>query len=132
MFSLPGIDVYQDTFDVYRDVVTVENGITKHDRTLIVQGCVGRVYQNPTSSINLEDTVAGIDRGNQLMCDIDVDIQTGDEIIVYRSSRIRETPIEVTKYIAGNPNRYCEPFGGYFADLEHLQVALYNAERVGT
>ena len=130
MFSLPGIDIYQDIFDVYRVVDSEEGGITKHDRVCIATGLFGRCYQNPTSSISLEDTASGIDKGNQLMCDIDVDIRTGDEIIVYRSARIRENPIETTRYIAGNPNRYCQPFGGYFADLEHLQVALYNAERV--
>lgn len=122
--------IYQDRFDVYRDVAHVEGGITKQERVKVVSDAWGRVYQNPTSSIQSEDTAAGIDKSNQLMCPINTDIRTGDEIIVFRLARIGD-PVEVTKYIAGNPNRYKSPFAGFqIKTLEHLQVSLHNAERV--
>lgn len=121
--------IYQDKFEVWRDVAHTENGITKQERTKVTEGW-GRIYQNPTSSINNEETIAGIDKGNQLMCPFNTDMRTGDEVVVYRSARIGE-PIEVIKYIAGNPNRYKSPFGGFpLKTLEHLQVSLHNAERV--
>lgn len=123
--------IYQDRFDVWRVTSHTEGGINKDTRTKVVDGAWGRIYSSPTSSISHEDTAAGIDKSNQLMCPYDTDIRTGDEIIVYRSARIRNPPVEVVKYIAGNPNRYASPFAGaVLKDLEHLQVALFNAERV--
>lgn len=123
--------IYQDRFDVWRNNSHIEGGITKNERVKVVDGAWGRIYSNPTSSISMEDAAAGIDKSNQLMCPYETDIKTGDEIIVYRSARIRNPPVEVVKYIAGNPNRYASPFGGaILKELEHLQVALFNAERV--
>lgn len=130
MFQMPGLDWYTDTFDSFRVTESKDGGITKHTRVQILSGVPCRAYRTPTNEPSMEETAARISQGNALCCDIGADIKAGDEIIVYRSAAIRDTPVSVTRYFAGNPNVYVEPFGGAVADLEHLQVALYNEERI--
>lgn len=130
MFSMPGINWYTDTFDSFRVVDNVEGGITKHERQAVLVGVPCRVYSNPTPSPNMSETAATTDAGNTLCCDVGVDIKAGDEIIVHRSAGIKAHPVSNTRYFAGKPNIYVEPFGGIIADLNHIQVALYNEERI--
>jgi hypothetical protein len=130
MFSMPGINWYTDTFDSYRVIDSVEGGITKHTRTKILSACPCRVYQNPTNTPSMTETAAQANDNNVLCCDVGTDLKAGDEIIVYRSSAIRPQPVSTTRYFAGNINIYVEPFGGIVADLEHIQVALLNEERI--
>ena len=130
MFSMPGINWYTDEFDAYRVESTVEGGITKHERTQVISSVPCRVYNNPNADIQMEEQAAKTGAGNTLCCDVDVDIKTGDEIIVRRAARIRATPVSTERYFAGKPNRYVEPFGGIVADLSHLQVSLFHEERV--
>lgn len=130
MFSMPGINWYTDTFDSYRVVKSIEGGITKHERQKVLTGIPCRVYDNPTPSPSMDETAAKTDGGNTLCCGVSTDIKAGDEIIVYRSSAIQTTPVSTERYFAGTPNIYVEPFGGVIADLNHMQVALYNGERI--
>lgn len=130
MFYMSNIQWFTDEFDVYRVVDTNEGGITKHERKQISERRPCRVYNNPTPDVSMQETAATVSKGNTLICDIDEDIRTGDEIIVYRSSRIREKPVSITRYFAGAPNMYVEPFGGAAPHLEHIQVSLMNEERI--
>lgn len=130
MFSMPGINWYTDTFDSFRVDESIEGGITKHERKQILTAEPCRVYSNPTPSPNMQETAATVDAGNTLCCDVGVDIKAGDEIIVHRSAGIKAHPVSNTRYFAGKPNIYVEPFGGIIADLNHIQVALYNEERI--
>ena len=130
MFSMPGINWYTDTFDSYRVIDSVEGGITKHTRTKILSACPCRVYQNPTNTPTMTETASMANDNNVMCCDVGTDIIAGDEVIVYRSSAIRAQPVSTTRYFAGNINIYVEPFGGIVADLEHIQVALLNEERI--
>lgn len=130
MFSMPGINWYTDTFDSYRVEQTIEGGITKHERKQVLSACPCRVYNNPTPEPSMTETAATTSAGNTLCCDIGTDIKSGDEIIVYRSSAIRPQPVSTDRYFAGKPNIYVEPFGGIIANLEHIQVALYNEKRI--
>lgn len=129
MFSMPGINWYTDTFDSFRVVDSVEGGITKHTRQAVLVGVPCRVYSNPTPSPSMNETAATTDASNQLCCPVGVNIKAGDEIIVHRSAGIG-TAVSNTRYFAGKPNIYVEPFGGIIADLNHMQVALYNEERI--
>lgn len=131
MFSMPGINWYTDTFDSYRVTATTVDGITKHERTKILSGVSCRVYNNPTPEPQMSEQAATVSAGNTLCCDVGTDIQSGDEIIVYRSANIRTEPVSTDRYFAGKPNIYVEPFGGIIANLEHMQVALYNEKRIG-
>lgn len=130
MFQMNGIDWYTDTFDSFRVVESIDGGITKHERKQVLFGVPCRAYRTPTNEPSMEETAARLSGGNALCCDVETDIKAGDEIIVYRSSAIRAKPVSVERFFAGNPNVYVEPFGGVLADLEHLQVALYNEERI--
>ena len=76
------MQVYTDTFDVYRVVETIENGITKQERVNVFMGAPCRVYQNNTMTPNLSETAATVSMSNTLCCELGYDIQGGDEIIV--------------------------------------------------
>lgn len=130
MFRMPGIAWYTDTFDSYRVVSIVEDGITKHARIQVLSGVPCRVYNNPNAELGISEQDARINANNTLCCDVGTDIQAGDEIFVSRSSRIAAQPVCVDRYFAGKPNIYIEPFGGIVADLSHIQVALLNEYRV--
>lgn len=130
MFSMPGINWYTDTFDTFRVTQTTEGGITKNERNQVLSNVPCRVYNNPTADIQMEEQAATTSAGNTLCCDVGTDIRTGDEVIVKRSAGIRAEPVSVDRYFAGKPNIYVEPFGGIIANLEHVQVALYNEKRV--
>lgn len=131
MFSLPGIDIFTDLFDAYRVEETTDGGITKHERTLVLSDIPCRVYSTPNADIQMQEQAATTGASNTLCCDMDVDIRTGDEIIVRRAARIRAVPVSTIRYFAGKPNDLVEPFFGVSVDLTHKQVALYNEERVG-
>lgn len=131
MFHWPSIFVYTDLFESYRVVDTVEGGITKHERRPILKDIPCRIYSNPTPSINMTEQASTSDASNQLCCDLGVDIRAGDEIIVHRNGRTHDVPVSSYRYFAGRPNEYRLPFGGVSnCDIEHIQVALLNEERV--
>ena len=130
MFMLNGLAWYTDKFDSFRVVSYLDGAITKQKREQILQCVECRIYHNPTNEPDLNDTAAVTSDGNSLCCAVDADVQAGDEIIVYRGAGVKTDPVSVERYFAGTPNRYVEPFGGILADLEHMQVALYNKERI--
>lgn len=115
---------YTDTFDSFRVVVSLENGITKQTRQQVLEGIPCRVYQNGTNSPNLTETAATVSYSNMLCCELGYDIKGGDEIIVHRGANVGRHVNPDERYIAGPPNIYVEPFGGASPDLEHMQVAL--------
>lgn len=115
---------YTDTFDSYRVVNTIENGITKQSRENILAGVPCRAYQNQTNQPNISETAATISTSNMLCCELGYDVKGGDEIIVHRGANVGRTVNPDERYIAGPPNVYVEPFGGVAPDLEHMQIAL--------
>lgn len=116
--------VYTDTFDTYRTVKSVENGIVKQDRVPVLVGIPCRVYQNQTNQPQFTDTTANISNSNMLCCELGYDVKGGDEIIVHRGANVGRHVNPDERYIAGPPNIYVEPFGMCFPDLEHMQIAL--------
>lgn len=116
--------MYTDTFDSYRVVKTIENGITKQSREQVLSGIPCRVYQNQTNAPNLTDTASTISSSNSLCCELGHDIKGGDEIIVHRGANVGRLVNPDERYIAGPPNIYVEPFGGACPNLEHMQVSL--------
>ena len=123
--------VYTDTFDSYRVVKTIENGITKQSRSQVLSGIPCRVYQNQTNQPNLTETSSTINESNMLCCELGYDIKGGDEIIVHRGANVGRHVNPDERYIAGRPNIYVEPFAGAFPDLEHMQVALVDEDVIG-
>lgn len=115
---------YTDTFDTYRVIKSLENGITKQDRVKLLSGIPCRVYNNQTNQPNITDTAANISNSNTLCCELGYDIIGGDEIIVHRGANVERFVNPDERYIAGPPNIYVEPFGGCAPNLEHMQIAL--------
>lgn len=130
MFHWPSHYTYTDTFDSYRVVETLDGGITKHTRQQVLKDIPCRAYNNPTPDIQMSEQAATTSGGNTLCCDIGLDIRAGDEIIVHRYGNNGDTTPIDTRYFAGRPNEYRMPFGGVWCDIEHIQVALYNEQRV--
>ena len=118
------MQVYTDTFDTYRTVKSVEDGIVKQDRVPVLVGAPCRVYQNQTNQPQLSDTTANISTSNMLCCELGYDVKGGDEIIVHRGANVGRHINPDERYIAGPPNIYVEPFAGCCPDLEHMQIAL--------
>lgn len=118
------MQMYTDTFDSYRVIKTIENGITKQSREQVLSNVPCRAYQNQTNSPNLTDTSSTVSCSNMLCCELGHDIKGGDEIIVHRGANVGRHLNPDERYIAGPPNIYVEPFGGACPNLEHMQVAL--------
>lgn len=116
--------MYTDTFDSYRVVKTIENGITKQSRVAVLTGIPCRAYQNPTNQPGITETAATNNSSNTLCCDLGYDVKGGDEIILHRGANVGRFVNPDERYIAGVPNIYTEPFAGVSPDLEHMQIAL--------
>lgn len=115
---------YTDTFDSYRVVVSVENGITKQVRQQVLSGIPCRAYQNTTAPPMFQETAASVSYSNTLCCELGYDVKGGDEIILHRGANVGRHVNPDERYIAGPPNIYVEPFGGCAPNLEHMQIAL--------
>lgn len=131
MSYYPLYGFYTDQFDSYRVTKTVENGITKQDRVKVLEGIPCRAYQNATNSPNLNETAATVSKSNTLCCELGVDIQGGDEIIVHRGANVGKHINPPERYIAGPANTYVEPIGNGFPNLEHMQIALIDERIIG-
>lgn len=116
--------MYTDTFDSYRVVKTIENGITKQHREQVLQGVPCRAYQNATNQPGITETAAMNNSSNNICCDLGYDVKGGDEIILHRGANVGRFVNPDERYIAGVPNIYTEPFAGVTPDLEHIQFAL--------
>lgn len=123
---------YTDLFNVYRTSIKNKFGVVENsERVLIASGCRGRIYRKSSPSLNNNPQAAELSIDEQLMCDIDIDIQAGDELIIWRGYYIGKSQLEGQTYIAGKPADYFVPFGGVSPDVEHKQVPLQNTERSG-
>lgn len=129
---------YTDLFSVYRNKKTETLGISNTERTLVAENCIGRIYRKSNAQINLQPQAAGITINENLMCDIDVDIEAGDEIRVIRGYKINKynkpssmnlSESKCDVYICGQPVNYYTPYGGIAPDVQHKQVPLTNQLR---
>jgi hypothetical protein len=116
--------MYTDTFDSYRVIETIEDGITKQSRQQVLTSVPCRAYQNATNQPNMTETAAMINNSNVLCCELGWDVKGGDEIILHRGANVGRYINPDERYIAGPPNIYVEPFAGVCPDLEHMQIAL--------
>lgn len=121
---------YTDLFKVYRSIQKTKLGVTMNEeRVLIASGCRGRIYRKSSPSLNNNPQASELQFNDQLMCDTDIDIKAGDEIVVWRGYHIGRATKEGQVYIAGMPADYYVPFGGVAPDVEHKQVPLQNTQR---
>lgn len=125
------VQMYTDTFDSYRVVKTIENGITKQSREKVLSGIPCRAYQNNTNQPQMSETAATVSKSNMLCCELGYDIKGGDELIIHRGANVGRHINPDERYIAGPPNIYTEPFAGVCPDLEHMQIALIDDRVIG-
>ena len=123
---------FTDLFKVYRTEQVTKLGVTENtQRVLISKNNQGRIYRKSSPSLNNNPQASELLFNDQLMCDTDVDIKAGDEIVVLRGYFIGKTHEgeEGKVYIAGEPADYYTPFGGVAPDVAHKQVPLQNTTR---
>jgi hypothetical protein len=123
------LDWYTDAVDVYRAVPTKDGDLTLHERQRVLQAIPCRVYQSDSKAINMTQTAADVRQEDKLSCDISVEIQAGDELIITRGARLGRTG-PVIRAFAGDPNLYYEPFGAVIPGLSHQEIRLLQQERV--
>lgn len=132
MFGASADIWYTDRCDIARgsyDVADAGNPKYKRagTRLVIAADIPCRLYHNPTNPLQRDETAAYVDVGNMLSCDINVDVKTGDKITVRRNAGISASNVSTYSYIAGNINKYIDPFGG---TLSHTQIALTKEQRL--
>lgn len=116
-------DWYTDRADVYRSSDVKVGNIIKPKRVLITSGVPCRVYQSSKPSVTMADTAAHVTGSDKLMCGLDADIRKGDELLISRSGG------EPTRYFAGKPQEYAEPFGAVLPGLAHKEMSIMQEER---
>ena len=122
-------DWYTDTVDVYRVENQTTNSLTTQQRVPISTGTPCRVYQSDNQPINMQQDAAHIKQADRLMCDVSVDIQPGDQLIIHRGALLgRDAP--PIRAFAADPNLYFEPFGAVIPGLAHQEIRLLQQEIV--
>ena len=122
-------DWYTDTLDVWRNVEVKDGSLSRFERQQVLTGIPCRIYQSDNKPINMTQTAANINQNDHLACDISVDIQTGDELIIHRGGRLGK-PGPTIRAFSGDPNLYYEPFGAIIPGLAHQEIRLLEQERV--
>lgn len=122
-------DWYTDTVDVYRIENTTANNLTTQQRVPVSTGTPCRIYQSDNQPINMQQDAAYIKQADRLMCDVGVDIQPGDELIIHRGAVLGKTAPDIRAF-AADPNLYYEPFGAVMPGLAHQEIRLLQQEIV--
>ena len=122
-------DWYTDLVQVYRVVDVQEGALTRKERQLIQDDIRGRIYQSDSKPIKMELAAASVQQEYKLATGVDVDIRTGDELLVQRGAVLGPSR-ETIRAFAGDPNYYLEPFGAVMPGLAHQEIRLMQQERV--
>lgn len=117
-------DWYTDTMDVWRVEDKTVGSLTKHERVCVVEKTPCRVYQAGKGPVYMKDTAATASSADKLMCGLGTEIQTGDELLVYRGGKG-----EPIRYFAGVFRAYTEPFGAVLPGLAHQEGTISEEER---
>lgn len=121
---------YTDTVDVWRVVSVVSGNITTQRRQQVGAVIPCRVYSSQKNGPNMTDTAARTQSTDKLACDLSVDIQAGDELLVTRGGNLGKTNTP-ERYFAGNPQQYYDPVGGALTGLEHQEIGLLMQNVIG-
>lgn len=122
-------DWYTDLMDVYRVVEVMDGNLIRHSRVKSLSAVPCRIYQSDSKAIRMNQTAADIHQEDKLACDISVNIQSGDELLITRGARLGKTG-NVIRAFAADPNFYYEPFGAVIPGLAHQEIRLMQQERV--
>lgn len=122
-------DWYTDTVDVYRVQAVMDGSLTRHERVRVLAGVPCRIYQSDNRAIQMSQEAASVRQEDRLACDVSVDIQAGDELLIRRGARLGK-PGPTIRAFAADPNLYYEPFGAVIPGLAHQEIRLLQQERV--
>ena len=122
-------DWYTDRMDVYRVAEVKDGNLTRQERQQVLKAIPCRIYQSDNKPINMTQTAANIQQNDHLACDISVDIQAGDELIITRGGKLGKPGPKIRAF-AADPNLYYEPFGAIIPGLAHQEIRLLQQERV--
>lgn len=122
-------DWYTDTVDIWRVVPTTTNNLTTNTLTELYTAVPCRIYQSDNQPINMQQAAAYVKQNDRLMCDLSVDIQAGDQLIIHRGAGLGKTAPDIRAF-AADPNRYDEPFGAVIPGLAHQEIRLLQQEIV--
>ena len=120
-------DWYTDTVDIWRVVSTTTNSLTTNELQQLYTAVPCRIYQSDSAPINMDQTAAHVKQADRLMCDLSVDIQAGDQLIIHRGAGLGKTTPDIRAF-AADPNQYFEPFGSVIPGLAHQEVRLLQQE----
>lgn len=123
------IDWYTDLMDVYRVQTTMDGNLTRNERVKVLSAVPCRIYQSDSKAIKMSQTSSDIHQEDKLACDVAVNIQSGDELIISRGARLGNTGPTIRAF-AADPNLYYEPFGAVIPGLAHQEIRLMQQERV--
>lgn len=122
-------DWYTDLMDVYRVQAIQDGSLTRHERVPVLTDVPCRIYQSDNRAIQMSQEAASVRQEDRLACDVSMDIQAGDELLVRRGARLgRHGP--AVRAFAADPNLYFEPFGAILPGLAHQEIRLLQQERV--
>lgn len=122
---------YTDSVDIYRVVSVKAGNITRQKRQKQNEAPVPcRVYRSNRDGPIMSDTAARERSAEKMACDLSVDIQAGDELLIIRGGNlgIQNKP---KRYFSGEPQPYYDPVGGALTGLEHQEVGLLEDNIVG-
>lgn len=120
-------DWYTDRCNIHRVMPVRDGALTVHQRTAVAENVPCRVYRSGSHGPRFQPTAAVTEGEDKLACDNSVDIQAGDELLIYRGKGIGARHPAIRAF-AGDPVYLHEPFGAIMPGLAHQEVALLQQE----
>jgi len=122
-------DWYTDTMDVFRNVPIKTGSLTRMERQQVHTGIPCRIYTVQPKGPAMSQTAASVSQIDKLACALDSEIHAGDELLIHRGARLGKSFRE-SRYFAGEPALYPEPFGAVLPGLAHQEIPLLKQELV--
>lgn len=122
---------YTDTADIYRVVATSQGNLDRQERRKVNTVPVPcRIYKPEKGGPSITNTAARERSLEKMSCDLSVDIQAGDELLIVRGGNLglKNKP---ERYFAGSPVQYYDPVGGALTGLQHKEVGLLMDNVIG-
>ena len=122
---------HTDTVDVYRTVSIEYGSITRQERQKINDKPIPcRILEPENDGPIITGNAAKEHSQETLSCDLGMDIQAGDELLVIRGGMLGHQN-QPERYFAGNPAYYYDPVGGVLTGLAHMEVGLLKDNLIG-
>lgn len=116
-------DWYQDTMTIYRNDGNTDGFENTQVRTKKYENIPCRMYNKQLNALQTPQGAAKVESDIHVAVDVDVDIKSGDEVIV-----VRQGETESKRYFVGNIKSYRMPLGMYDVGLDHKEVSLHYKE----